>query len=377
MFERARKRVFPPLLRCALALCALAICHAQYLRAQDSSRTAQHGGHRILGVFDAISGAPLDAVDVIDLFVDDVYRTSASGLVGLWAFHSRHDSAAVRVRKVGYRDTSFVVMVAASDTLPISIFLEHATALSRSNLKTTAQTGISGLVVVDSSNEPIAGATVSVLDVGRTVFTNFDGEFRLPTVAPGRHVLDIRRIGYAPAHDSVLVPASGGLTVTAQLNRLPVLLDSVSVRAARPTSSYLDEFYSRRKMGLGHFIDSVELRKAGDNRGFATYIAGRIPGLRVKLKKGAGDVTYLTSSRAQCSGRAFTCNGMTACPISLYVDGLPVFVPNYTGGGPPDLDDYRLEEYAAVEFYAGGATVPEQYNVTGSSCGVMLLWRRR
>ena len=31
---------------------------------------------------------------------------------------------------------------------------------------------------------------------------------------------------------------------------------------------------------------------------------------------------------------------------------------------------------AAVEFYAGGATIPVQHNKTGSNCGVLLLWTR-
>jgi hypothetical protein len=151
----------------------------------------------------------------------------------------------------------------------------------------------------------------------------------------------------------------------------------VTVHAAHPTNSYLDEFYARRKTGFGHFIDSVELRRTGDNHAFANYIASHFAGLRVRPKKGVGDPTYLASARGQCSGRVFSCSGMTACPVSLYVDGLPVFVPNYTAGGPPDLDNYRVEDYAAVEFYSGSATVPEQYNLTGSSCGVLLLWRRR
>jgi len=36
----------------------------------------------------------------------------------------------------------------------------------------------------------------------------------------------------------------------------------------------------------------------------------------------------------------------------------------------------RVDQFAGVEFYPGGATIPSQYNKTGSSCGVLLLWTR-
>ena len=40
------------------------------------------------------------------------------------------------------------------------------------------------------------------------------------------------------------------------------------------------------------------------------------------------------------------------------------------------IEKLRVEEFAGIEFYAGGASVPVQYNKTGSSCGVLLLWSR-
>jgi len=101
----------------------------------DSGRRAHHQKQqqrrvgRILGVFDATSNAPLEGAEVVDLFVDAVYRTQASGLVGLWAFQRRNDSVAVRVRRIGYADTAFVVMVGAADTTPISVFLNRTSSL--------------------------------------------------------------------------------------------------------------------------------------------------------------------------------------------------------------------------------------------------------
>ena len=45
------------------------------------------------------------------------------------AFASQHDSAVVTVRKIGFADTTFLVMTRATDTVPVQVFLRHVTAL--------------------------------------------------------------------------------------------------------------------------------------------------------------------------------------------------------------------------------------------------------
>src|ERR1700710_1954340 len=104
---------------------------AKQAQPAQQAEPAQHAhAHRILGVFDSESGLPLTDVEVVDLLTDNTYRTQAAGLVGLWVFQSRNDSVAVRVRKIGYADTAFVVMVAAGDTVPVPVFLRKAVELS-------------------------------------------------------------------------------------------------------------------------------------------------------------------------------------------------------------------------------------------------------
>jgi hypothetical protein len=97
-------------------------------RARSSARRQAVGAPNS-GRLRCETGAPIDAAEVVDLFVDDVYRTQAAGLVGLWALTSRNDSVAVRIRKIGYADTSFVVMMAAGDTTPVQVYLRKAVTL--------------------------------------------------------------------------------------------------------------------------------------------------------------------------------------------------------------------------------------------------------
>jgi hypothetical protein len=41
-----------------------------------------------------------------------------------------------------------------------------------------------------------------------------------------------------------------------------------------------------------------------------------------------------------------------------------------------DLEKLAVSDFAGIELYAGGASVPPQYNKTNNICGVLLLWTR-
>jgi hypothetical protein len=241
-----------------------------------------------------------------------------------------------------------------------------------------AQTGsISGTVVRDSSSDGLTGVSVALLGAGRSVTTNYMGEFMIPGLDPGRYVIELRAVGYTPVRDTIELAPGQRIDREFSLFHAPVRLDSVAVTADVANRSYLSDFESRRKNGMGRFLDSTDLKQAGNNRSFASFLAGRFPGLSVTAKTDPAGANYLSSGRMACSGKAFSCGKPTNCLVALYIDGVPVYVPNQTAGSPPDLDELRAEHFAAVEWYPSGATAPAQYNSTNSACGVMLLWRKR
>ena len=243
-----------------------------------------------------------------------------------------------------------------------------------------AQSGsarIGGSVVADSGSAPVAGATVSLTPGGRSTRTNYAGEFQFQNLEAGNYVLEIRHVGFAPSSDTVALKAAQLIDRDFPLFHAPVRLDSLAIVATTNNRSYLSEFESRRQQGFGRFVDSTELRHKADGHSFVNYLASHFPGLSITQKRDPSDPAYLSSGRATCSGRAFLCGQPSACLVAMYVDGLPVYIPGQTASGPPDLDAYKSEDYAAVEWYPSGATAPSQYNSTGSVCGVMLLWRHR
>ena len=168
-------------------------------------------------------------------------------------------------------------------------------------------------------------------------------------------------------------------------------LDTVKVRAEAPPnyiSPALRGFEERRMKGMGKFISEKELR-ANDHRPLPDVLT-KIPGIRM-ARYFSNTYVVNTRSGGAAAGRG-ALGGATggtggggrlglndpprACYAAIYVDGMRLYSG---GGGEPPVDVQRLQvrEYAGIEYYAGGASIPEQFNQTkGSDCGTLLLWTR-
>ena len=231
-----------------------------------------------------------------------------------------------------------------------------------------------GAVVRDTMSHGIAGAVVSIPTLGRADTTDANGEFKLSGLAPGRYALLIRHIGFRPMVDTVLLVSGANQEREYLLDPVAVELDSVRVaaRADRPLlSPHMAQFEEHRRTGFGHFMTDSLLRK-NDDRTFGALLTSRIPGVHTysPFPKTRPTEQYLSSGRCTTA-----CRGMADCPVMLYVDGIARFTGKI-GDEIPDLNRMPVREYAAVEYYAGGATLPLQYNMTGNGCGVLVLWYR-
>jgi hypothetical protein len=235
-----------------------------------------------------------------------------------------------------------------------------------------------GIVMRDSAGTRVGGAEVRLSAVREPVKTNYLGEFRINAVPQGKYELTIRRLGFLSYRDSVEIPASGRVEREFILAEQPVALDSVrigSVAERKYISPALNAFEERRKAGFGHFITDSVLRR-NDDRPLVGVLVSYIPGIRIA--RGAG--TYISSTRKCGSGPAIlTCRGAAVqCPPAMYVDGILVYNAAVQTDPRlrPDLNEMPVKQFAAAEFYGGGATIPAQYNQTGNDCGVLLLWTR-
>ncbi len=161
----------------------------------------------------------------------------------------------------------------------------------------------------------------------------------------------------------------------ANVRELPTVVTNDS--APHYISPGLRAFEERRAAGGGYFITEKEIRKW--DAGPMTNVVRLIPGINIKCARGNGMVsTDCHASTMRAGGTHALMDG--DCPVDIYMDGTLYYShANSMGAGfEPDRDLQKLPatQYAAVEFYSGGARIPAQYNKTGSSCGVLLLWTR-
>jgi len=242
---------------------------------------------------------------------------------------------------------------------------------------------ISGTVMRDSAGHPLAAAEVVLPDLNRRVTANWAGEFKISQLPAGRYAIVVRHVGFAPLADTVELADGARIDREFVLIEAPTKLDEVQVKA--PAKKYispaLQEFEERRKQGFGHFIDEETMRKNNERR-LIDVVQAYMPGLTTFSVKTAGSIMkeYISSGRKCGAGPAFlSCaKGPSACPVTMYLDGVLIYdaVRDGVGDQMPDLSRYNSRDYAAAEYYAGGASLPIRYNATSSGCGVLLLWTR-
>lgn len=205
------------------------------------------------------------------------------------------------------------------------------------------------------------------------------GTFVLCDVVSDRKVrLTARRSQVLLVDTSLTVTEGAALTrvaITADLSsraRLAQQLAPVEVRESTTMSPRMRDFEERRRSGFGHFIDESAMRKSDGP--IASLIPRHIAGVRVVF---VDTKTYLALSRGggrREVGQALAGGIPEPCWIDIYVDGIQQF--GDTRDDPVDVSRIGTHTLAAAEFYAGGATLPPQFNRTSNNCGVLLLWSR-
>jgi hypothetical protein len=255
--------------------------------------------------------------------------------------------------------------------------LAAAVASAMAVAPAVAQTGsIAGTVFRDSLGHGVGGAIVSLPSLDRSARTNYLGEFRIDGVPAGRQTVSIRYLGFTPFSDTVGIVAGQIVEREFVLTQAPVMLDSQRVVGKSGMDEpHVSEFEERRKLGIGYFIDTEQLRKVDGGRPLMNYLSGTIPRLRTYRPRPKDDPTawYLGGGHGAVSFRG---GGGSSCPIAIYIDGVAFYVPGVTVGDVPDISAWTADEYSAVEYYSSAASVPSRYATTQAGCGVLLLWRR-
>ncbi|HZI27542.1 MAG TPA: TonB-dependent receptor plug domain-containing protein [Gemmatimonadaceae bacterium] len=177
------------------------------------------------------------------------------------------------------------------------------------------------------------------------------------------------------------------------LPAVPVTAEVELVRNAK-----LREFDRRRSMGHGRFLTEADLEK--DQYRQLSDVLKKLPGmLMVRAKRASGvspSAVFVVNARGTATLNLESPIFGKNCPVGIWLDGVPMYrgldrsvvktafgsgVSSGGGGGgmsePPfDINSITTDQVAAIEFYAGPATMPAELNATQGTCGALVIWTK-
>jgi len=96
---------------------------------------------------------------------------------------------------------------------------------------------VRGVVQAAPTNVALPYAVVSIPALNLERFSGAEGQFLLPAVPAGTHELVVRRIGFVPQRQQIVVAANGTLALSISLRQVPVRLTGMTVRPTNPCTS--------------------------------------------------------------------------------------------------------------------------------------------
>jgi carboxypeptidase family protein/TonB-dependent receptor-like protein len=212
--------------------------------------------------------------------------------------------------------------------------------------------GVIGRIYDERTNEVLVDVLIFLDATRREIPVSSHGRFVLSNMAPGKHRLEVRAIGYRPhVMDLTLAPGQILERQFAMMftgDRLPEL--AVESRNSKLLPRFGD-FERRRTTGIGAYITRDEIRA----RGYMSMgdALRTIKGVRVNC----GVVECLIHMTRAAPG----------CYPTYYVDGRRA--RSFAESTP-------ISDVQGIEVYRGAAEMPGEFTGDGAMCGVIAIWTR-
>jgi hypothetical protein len=216
--------------------------------------------------------------------------------------------------------------------LVVALLLAFAPRLAAQQPAAAAPTGAILGVVTDTAAAALTGVIVSVLPTSRRAESDASGRSELAGLAPGRHLVAVRKLGYVPLHFEVTLAPGERAAFRLQLQAAPAQeLAAVRIEADR-IAQRLPRVARRRDSGRGRIVTGDRLRA----------IAEDVPNVR-------DAIDWLPELQRERARAASECD--------VYVDGRKVprddpEMEEFGGSGPPHLEFWvSFDEIEAVEVH--------------------------
>lgn len=222
-------------------------------------------------------------------------------------------------------------------------------------------------VVRNAQGVAIPGAEVWIDGTDWRVLTSDAGEYRFDRVASGRATLMVRRLGFRPDSQRLSLASGNRTQVSFILDDLAAELEAVLVTASEGSNGRLQQFWARRKVGIGVFITRADIERRRPAR--TSDLFYNVMGIRV-ISRG-GEPSMLVSSRDPTSASPRrSATPADACVMQYYIDGVLI------APGMFSVDDIVPAHIEAIEVFRGASEVPVTFRGRDAGCGLVAIWTR-
>src|SRR6266700_1739005 len=226
---------------------------------------------------------------------------------------------------------------------------------------------IAGTVVNRASGAPVADAQIAVVGTTLLTFSDAGGRFRLSDVPGATAVLQVRRIQYRPAQDTVHV---GDANVRIALEEKALELEGVVVTGTPAATA-------QRELGNAlSRIDAAAILQQAPINSFQDLLNGRAAGVLIQPATGAVG----SGSRIRIRGASSFSLGNQ--PL-VYVDGVRVDADFASGPQNQDFgsssisrfNDFKPDDIASIEILKGPAAAT-LYGTEASNGVIQIISKR-
>jgi hypothetical protein len=239
---------------------------------------------------------------------------------------------------------------------------------------------LTGTVVVDATpSPPLSDAEVAIPALLLTLHTDSAGRFFYNRIPKGTYKVSVRRVGYQEIAVNAKFSGTDTAAVEFALTPLTVTLDTVNVKGKVAEVGKFREFEERRQMGSGSFLTREDMEKNRDRP--LGEIMTRLPGVRFQRYGSEGAIAS-TRSAGSLSGRSrgrdesdIRKGAPAGCYAQVFLDGIRVF-SSHPGDPLFNINSISPNSIEGIEYYAGAAQTPEQFDPTNADCGTVVIWTR-
>ncbi len=144
---------------------------------------------------------------------------------------------------------------------------------------------INGAVIDSNTASYVPGASVRIVDLGRTTTTDRSGEFRIANVPAGSYTVSVRFIGYETVFETVQVPESGSVNPRISIGDEAVELEGFTVEGYREGRALALQ-QKRTAPSIRDILSADSVGQIPD-RNVADALV-RLPGVALDMSNGEG-----------------------------------------------------------------------------------------